>query len=265
MDFVEISEYNQIREPNQYGLVYPSRAKRMLNRITLDITYECDLKCPNCNRLCGILPRKNEISLSSIEEFINKSIELKKKWVHIYITGGEPSFHSRVKDIFKQVIRYVEFHKKEFDNNLTVKYCTNNHSKKSRQVLKSLPDFIVYNSYKKNSEQIFKPMCVAPVDLGFYDDNNLHPCIECCNYGMTLNYRGYYPCGESAAIDDVLIKKNLGIKKLEDVTLERMAEILHETCRYCGYYFDQFGTMRNSKLMVSSTWKQFLTNEKRKV
>jgi hypothetical protein len=258
MELIDIKSIEQIREPNKFGIVNPMKASRMLNRIVLDITYECSLKCLNCNRLCGIFNRKNETGLEKIKEFVDTSIRLKKKWAHIYIAGGEPSLHSRIYDIFGELDRYIKFYKKEFNNNLIVKYFTNNHSKKSNEILKKLPDFIINNSDKKDSNSSFKPICVAPIDLGFYDDNNLLPCSELYNCGMTLNYKGYYPCAEAAAIDDVFLKKDLAIPKFEDINFERMAAILHQTCRYCGYYFEPVGYRRSSGLMISKTWKNFL-------
>jgi hypothetical protein len=262
MNFIEIDNINQIGEPNRFGIVNPSKAIRMMNRIVLDITYECDLGCMNCNRFCGIFPRKKELNIDKICHFINSSIKLNKKWSHIYIAGGEPSLHSSIDDIFKQINRYIEFHKNKFETSLIVKYFTNNHSDQARLKLQHIPDYIVINSNKKDSNSNFKPICVAPIDLGYYDDNNLQPCQELYQCGMTLNHEGFYPCAEAAAIDDVFLKKNLAVKCLEDVTFERMAAILHETCRYCGHYFEGLGYRRSSQLMVSSTWKKYLKEMK---
>lgn len=244
------------------GIVNPSRAARMLNRIVFDVTYNCTLDCPNCNRLCGVFPRKNDISLSKIKGFVDSSIEMKKYWVHIFIAGGEPSLHPEIDSIFKELKRYVLFFKKEFKANSIVKYFTNNHSKKAQDRLKNLPDFInmVSNSDKKNAGTRFKPMLVAPIDLNFYDDNHLMPCQELYNCGMTLNYKGYYPCAEAAAIDDTFLKKDMAIEKLADVNFNNMVEILHHTCRYCGHYFEPLGFKRSEKLMISQTWKQHLKN-----
>jgi MoaA/NifB/PqqE/SkfB family radical SAM enzyme len=261
MEIIKIKKLAEIREANRYGIVHPSKATRMLNRIVLDLTYECTLKCLNCNRFCGILPRKSEIELAKITEFVNHSIEVKKKWAHIYIAGGEPALHSQIYKVFHEIDRYVTFHKQEFHTNLIVKYFTNNYSKESKEVLKKLPDYIINNSNKQNSNPRFKPICVAPLDLGFYDDDNLIPCKELYQCGMTLNHRGYYPCAEAAAIDDIFLKKNLAIKRLKDVTFRNMAKILHHTCRYCGYYFEPVGYRKSSVLMLSASWEIFLNKQ----
>jgi hypothetical protein len=261
LEIIEIEKLMQVAEPNRNGIVHPSKAIRMLNRIVLDITYQCSLKCPNCNRFCGIFPRTHETSLSIIRDFVDHSVRSGKRWHHIYIAGGEPSMHSRIKEVIVEIARYVEFHKAAFKSNLIVKYFTNNHAPKAGQVLRLLPDFIVVSSDKKDSAVRFKPICVAPIDLDFYDDQNLSPCQELYQCGMALNYKGYYPCAEAAAIDDVYLKRNLGIRNLEDATFENLSAILHQTCRVCGHYFEPIGYRRDSRLMVSSTWRRYLEKE----
>lgn len=259
MEMLEVHRLDQISEVPQYGLVNPRRAARMLNRIVLDVTYACTLACPNCNRFCGLFPRQNAITLAKVREFVDASISAAKRWVHIYIAGGEPSLHSELGGILAEVRRYDDFHKARFGGPLIVKYFTNGHSARSKEVLASLPDFIINNSDKKDSFDAFKPICVAPIDLGSYDDDRLRPCSESYDCGMALNFRGYYPCAEAAAIDDVLLKRDLAVTDLADATLERMALILHETCRYCGFYFEPVGCRRSSKLMVSPSWKKVLS------
>ena len=257
-----ITDISELRESNRCGIVNPSKAFRMLSRVVLDITYQCSLACPNCNRLCGIFPRNNSVDLAMIEEFVDISISTKKQWAHIYIAGGEPALHPHVEKIFQILQKYLDFHKKEYGFKVLVKYFTNNHTSRSRQILAALPeDYVVVNSQKKDSNRKFKPICVAPIDLGYYDDDNLRPCQELYQCGITRNYRGYYPCAPAAAIDDVLFDGALAVDNLSSVTFETMAAILHQTCRYCGHYFEPLGYRRDSRLMVSSTWDKIIKNE----
>ena len=259
MDRLIITDLTEICEPNRSGIVNPSKAFRMLSRIVLDITYQCSLACPNCNRLCGIVPRRHETSRQALAEFVDSSMAAKKKWEHIYIAGGEPALHSDIQGVFAELQRYIDFHRQEYGSRPLVKYFTNNHSAQARRVLAALPDdYIVVNSNKQDSSRSFKPVCVAPLDLGYYDDDNLRPCQELYQCGMALNHRGYYPCAIAAAIDDVLLDRKLGLQSLGEVTFERMADILHQTCRYCGHYFEPLGYHRESRLMVSQTWERFL-------
>lgn len=259
MDSLFITDITELREPNRYGIVHPSKAFRMLSRIVIDVTYQCSLACPNCNRLCGISPRNNAVNLETIRQFVAASIAMKKHWAHIYISGGEPALHPEIETIFTILQEYIDFHKINFGSKLLVKYFTNSHTERANQVLASLPeDYIVINSHKKDSNRSFKPMCVAPIDVDFYDDDNLRPCQELYQCGMTLNHRGYYPCAPAAAIDNVLLGGRFAITNLEEVTFEQMADILHQTCRYCGHYFEPIGYRRETRLMVSQTWKDFI-------
>jgi len=263
MDRLIITNIAELREPNRCGIVNPSKAFRMLSRIVLDITYKCSLACANCNRLCGIVPRNHETSIQTIREFVDSSIELKKKWEHIYLSGGEPALHGDIEGVFAELQRYIDYHKQAYGTKLLLKYFTNNHSPRARRVLADLPeDYIVINSNKSDSNRSFKPICVAPIDLGYYDDHNLRPCQELYQCGMALNYRGYYPCALAAAIDDVLLGGELAVKSLDEVTFERMADILHQTCRYCGHYFEPLGYRRESQLMLSTTWERFLNDQR---
>lgn len=258
---IEIRRIEDISEPNRFGLVHPSKAIRMLDRIVIDLTYECTLRCLNCNRFCGLFPRKHEIEIERIRRFVDQSLKMGKKWHHIYIAGGEPSLHPRLEEVFDEVDRYVEFHKKKFGTSLVLKFFTNYHSERAREVADRIPDYIVVSSRKKDSNSFFKPICVAPVDLDFYDDDNLRPCQELYQCGMALNYRGFYPCAEAAAMDDVFLRRNLGIGDLAEVNMENMAGILHQTCRFCGHYFEPLGYRRSTDLMVSPTWKEFLEKQ----
>jgi MoaA/NifB/PqqE/SkfB family radical SAM enzyme len=64
-----------------------------LNQIEIDITYECNLKCINCNRSSTQAPIKEGMTLEQIENFVRESVELNKKWKLINLLGGEPSIH----------------------------------------------------------------------------------------------------------------------------------------------------------------------------
>jgi len=256
-----ITKISEIEEPNRCGIVNPSKAYRALSRIVLDITYRCSLACPNCNRLCGAAPRNHEIGIDRVRQFVDDSIARNKTWEHIYIAGGEPSLHSDIESVLRILQRYIDYYERN-GRKLLVKYFTNNHSPEARRVLTGLSGFIVVNSEKRDSDRLFKPVCVAPIDLGFYDDQNLRPCQELYQCGMAMNYRGYYPCAVAAAIDDVLLGGQLATERWQDVTFERMAEVLHRICRFCGHYFEPLGYRRESRLMVSATWERFFNGQR---
>ncbi len=252
-----VTDKSQVLEEKQYGVIFPSRAKRMFDRVVIDITYDCNLSCRNCNRLCGIFPRKNEMSLQSIRNFVDDSIRLGKKWMTIYISGGEPTLHPDMLEIYDILGGYIKYRREIGERDPEVVHATNGVSSRTRSLLSRLPDFVteILNSEKNGPPMPFKPVTVAPIDLGLYDDDNLSSCTESWFCGICMNHRGFYPCAEAAAIDDVFLKQGIGVKKLENLSFKAMAEILHQTCRYCGYYLEPLGPVSREELMVSSSWE----------
>lgn len=258
-----INNINEIISEKEFGIINPARAKLMLNNLVIDVTYQCDLKCKNCNRLCGILPRKNEVNLNQIEQIVSDSIKLNKKWNRIIVAGGEPSLFSKINELYYILQEYSIYHNKVFDSQkLQIIHATNGLSKSTKMKIKSLPSVVthVYNSEKNNSEPYFQAMTVAPIDLGVYKEGELKVCSESWNCGICFNYRGFYPCAESASINDALISEDLSIKSLAQVNFESMSKILHKTCRYCGYYFESYGYKKSNELLISKTWNKLLNN-----
>ena len=80
----EITDLYQVIQEPQWGIVNPQRARQMLDGLVIDISYECSLACRNCNRLCGIFPRRGRISLERVESMVRESISLEKKWINSY-------------------------------------------------------------------------------------------------------------------------------------------------------------------------------------
>lgn len=261
---IEITRASQVIEEKECDIINPGYAKMMMDRIVIDVTYNCSMSCANCNRLCGAFPRTKDISLDTVRLFVKDSIETERRWRSIYICGGEPALHPHLPEIYKELGKYVKFFERFYkDDFLNVAHFTNNILPQSRKMLKELPNFVnrIWNSQKDNLDLPFIPMMVAPIDLGWYDDKNLKPCLESYGCGMTLNYRGYFPCAESAVISEILLRKNYAIKSLKQATFKRLAAILHKTCRYCGYYFEPSGFKRYNEMVCSKTWKKRIEEE----
>ncbi len=261
---IEVTKLKDVIEEKEHGILYPSRIKAAMNKITIDVTYNCNFTCPNCNRLCGIFPRKKDIPVEMIRQLIDDSLEIRKKWTYIYISGGEPSLHPGLQEIFAELKRYVDFSRRELQNDkLPIMFITNGYSETTKKVLEDMPNFIpyVFNSRKEPGvHPLFIPLTIAPVDFdGFFDASELRPCIESWYNGMLLNYRGYYPCAESAVIDEMFLKKDLAIRSLKDINFESIARIYQETCKYCGFYFEPYGYQLSRDLKCSRTWNAFLS------
>ena len=237
-----------------------------LNQIEIDITYECNLKCINCNRSSTQAPIKVGMALEQIEKFVRESIELNKKWKLINLLGGEPSIHKDFLEIVKLILNdYIVKHSPETILQVT----SNGYGDLVQESLSKLPKhknlIIDYASFK--DERIvpyFSPFNDAPIDKLDGSGKEYHKGCWVTSYcGIGLNQLGYYPCGVAGGIDRVF-KFNLGVQSLKEVD-ESIAKYLDTFCRFCGNFSDyekNFGNFipRNekaalSKPITSDSWK----------
>ena len=72
--------------------------------------------------------------------------------------------------------------------------------------------------------------------------------------GISLNYKGFFPCAVAGAIDRVF---GLGqaVKNLADVSEATMIEKYQSFCRLCGYYRP---IRESSQTLLSSAWRAAL-------
>ncbi len=242
-----------------------------LNQIEIDITYECNLKCINCNRSSTQAPTKEGMSLEQIETFVRESIELNKKWKLINLLGGEPTIHKDFLEIVNLILnKYII----QYSPDTILQVTSNGFGELVKERLSKLPKhknlIIDYASYKE--ERIvpyFSPFNDAPIDKPDGKEKEYHKGCWVTSYcGIGLNQMGYYPCGVAGGIDRVF-KFNLGIQSLKNVD-ESIAKYLDTFCRYCGNFSDyekNFGNFipRNEKApltkpVVSESWKKAYRN-----
>lgn len=237
-----------------------------LEQIEIDITYECNLKCINCNRSSTQAPIKKGMSLEQIENFVLESIELNKKWTLINLLGGEPSMHKDFIEIVNMILKeYIIPHSSQTILQIT----SNGFGEFVQQRLSQLPShpnlIIDYASFK--DERIvpyFSPFNDAPIDQPDGKDKEYQKGCWVTTYcGIGLNQLGYYPCGVAGGIDRIF-EFNLGIQSLKDVD-EGIAKYLETFCRYCGNFSDYENNAGNfiprnekaalSKPRISSSWR----------
>jgi uncharacterized radical SAM superfamily Fe-S cluster-containing enzyme len=238
-----------------------------LNQIEIDITYECNLKCINCNRSSTQAPIKDGMSVEQIENFVRESIELNKKWKLINLLGGEPSIHKDFLQIVNLILNeYIDKHSPETILQVT----SNGFGELVQERLSKLPKheklIIDYASFK--DERIvpyFSPFNDAPIDKPCGSEKEYHKGCWVTSYcGIGLNQLGYYPCGVAGGIDRVF-QLNLGIQSLKNVD-ESIVKYLDIFCRFCGNFSDyekNFGDFipRNEKAaltkpIISESWKK---------
>lgn len=238
-----------------------------LKKIEIDITYECNLKCINCNRSSTQAPIKEGMSLIQIQEFVQDSIGLNKKWELINLLGGEPTIHTDFIEIVNAILyNYII----PYSPNTILQVTSNGFGDVVQGKLKQLPKhknlIIDYASFKDDRVvPYFSPFNDAPIDNKSLSNQEYSKGCWVTSYcGIGLNQLGYYPCGVAGGIDRVF-EKNLGVKKLEDVD-ESISKLLNEFCKYCGNFTD-YGVNHGNfiprhekaaiiKPKISSTWKK---------
>jgi len=211
------------------------------NKIEIDILYECNLKCESCNRSSAQVKSKDYISLKQIENFIDESIKLKKRWELINILGGEPTLHPDFLKIIQLILKnYIE----KYSNTTILQITSNGFSNETKKILAQLPKhsnlYIDNKSFKTtNKIDYFTPFNNAPIDQGRYKNSTDFSagCWVASYCGINLNINGYYPCSVIGSIDR-LFQADKGEKNLSMIALEKQKKLMNEYCRYCGNYSD---------------------------
>lgn len=240
---------------------YGPQYLRSRKYIEIDITYQCNLYCNNCNRSSTQAPEKFHIKIEKIINFVDESINLKKFWKRIRILGGEPTLHPDFLKIINELLRYKCFYPE-----VIIEVVTNGYGKKVNNILSQLPKEIwIENSNKESTIQPeFGPFNLAPIDEKknmFVDYSNGCAIMRDC--GMGLTPMGYYPCAIAGGIDRI-IRKNIGYKYLPDNS-DDMLDLAKEFCQYCGRFRDGHYIPKNIRKPIleqktSKTWELFYRN-----
>lgn len=207
-------------------------------RIEIDITYDCNLKCLGCNRSCTQMPTTEQIELCDIEHFISDSIKVGKKWKQINILGGEPTLHKN----FEKIIELLQHYADNYSPNTVIQVVSNGAMQTSRNMCEKVKTkfnnvVIDYGSYKTdNKVEYFSSFNDAPIDDEIFRNAVFtNACWVTCYCGIALTSRGYYACALCGGIDRVLKECN-GVKSFTELTEEKLKEHFNKYCRLCGNY-----------------------------
>ncbi len=239
-----------------------------LQKIEIDITYDCNLKCLGCNRSCTQAPSSEMISLKEIRKYVEEWISLKKKWDLINVLGGEPTIHPN----FEAIIQYVhEEYIGKFSSSTLLQIVSNGYSEKSRKLCEELRIKysnvrIDYGSFKTNKVvEYFSPFNDAPIDDEKYRNADFSKACWVTSYcGIGLNNHGYYACAVAGGIDRI-VEKKMAIPNLSELSIKKLKEQLNEFCRYCGNYKayeENFGNFiprvekEPFKNVITESWKK---------
>ncbi len=207
------------------------RHRRSRDRIEIDITWACNLRCYNCNRSCEQAPTGESLSVADVARFVDDSLHTGKVWRRIRVLGGEPTLHPDLLPILSELLRY-----RARVPAVCIELATHGHGSKVRAVLASLPPGIeIDDSGKVSNTPAFATVNVAPVDLPSYrsaDYKNGCPVTSDCGIGLTP--RGYYPCAVAGGIDRIF---ELGLQREElPADGDDLTDQLDALCRLCGHF-----------------------------
>jgi hypothetical protein len=229
--------------------------RRSRDLIEIDITYDCNLRCMNCNRSCRQAPSETGMTLAQIERFCHESMKKGKRWKRIRILGGEPTLHP-------DIDRILECLHDAFGAQGTKIEIVTNGFGKANQVLRRLPEWVaVDNSNKRGPvQEHFGPFNVAPTDrlrYRFTSFGNGCQVPETCGVGLTPF--GYYGCAIAGGIDRIA-GFGVGRQELPDDD-DDMLDHFERFCRLCGRFGDGHFVPHNlrPRLMgerMSPTWKR---------
>lgn len=219
--------------PSLTGLLGP-QYRRSRERIEIDITYVCNLRCTNCNRSISQAPEKLHMPIEMVTRFVDESIQRKKRWKTIRVLGGEPTLHPQFLQILDELLRY-----RKWNPATVVEVVSNGYGQAVKRLLERIPPGIrLENTAKQgNLQPAFGPFNEAPVDdPAFRSADYRNGCSIMDECGMGLTPLGYYPCAVAGGIDRIAAKK-LGYASLPDDN-DDMIEVADELCRLCGHFKD---------------------------
>ena len=204
-----------------------------LRRIEIDLTWECQLRCRNCDRSCRQAPTDERMTVEQVARFVEETEAVGHKWERIAVLGGEPTLHPD----FPTIIDLLDQHRRRCAPELDLVVVTNGFGAQTELALSRLPSTVrVRNTAKKSADQPqFEPFNVAPIDLPeFASADFRNGCWITADCGVGLNRNGYYPCGVAGGIDRVFGLRT-GLHALPR-TVDELVSILDRSCRYCGHF-----------------------------
>lgn len=251
--------YSFIRSQGVVTRVFGRRYTRNPNFIEINITYRCNLACPNCLVSCGRgqAPSNEEMSVEQIQRFVQESINSGAKWHIIRVLGGEPTLHPEFTEILNILLEY----KHSYSPKTIISVSTNGHGDKVNEILSKVPEeIVIINSSKESPTQLFYRFNMAPKDSVMYNYADYsNGCYVTSIVGSALTPYGYYPCPVAGGIDRV-VGFNRGRKKLPEVN-DLMLEELKMFCPLCGLFGCQRYTYDS---LQSESWKIIYENYKLK-
>ena len=203
--------------------------------IEIDITYNCNLRCYNCNRSCTQAPSNDSMTIEQVAKFIDESITKNIQWKRIRILGGEPTLHQKLVIILEMLNKY----RIDMLPNSNIELVTNGFGRHVNERLSKIPDNVAIENSQKTSRvsTTLYPFNIAPIDLDQFKDMDFSGgCWIASECGIGLTPYGYYPCAIAGGIDRIF-GFDQGRKAVPDPD-DKMLSLLSMFCRYCGHFVE---------------------------
>ena len=226
------------------------------HNLAIEVTYDCNIKCQNCNRYCPEAPGGVEsyMSLEQINHFVQETYTMNHFWTVVKIAGGEPMMHP---DIMGMLNILEPLHKDGYAKKV---YLLTNGV--AAQKIKTIPPWVIV----VNSSKTAKPVTdyhgrigPAPSDIQMkvnLETNQCLPAVSDCS--ICLDAWGYYLTGPCAAVDR-LFGLNVGVKSLKEILdtdykcLDVQQKLL---CQYCGCATSYVGIPGNYSPILQTMFKR---------
>jgi hypothetical protein len=189
----------------------------MIN-MELNITLQCNMACPNCNRLCHVYRDRTEhMKLEQIQKFIDQIRN--SDGVHkLKILGGEPLLHPQFAEVYNIILPAVKdgaIQQIKIETNQTIPYPKVEEHKN-----------ITWHG-RSQARKKHQPALWSPIDLGFKTNPY---CKQIGTCGFSLDKYGYLPCSLA-----IMISRLYGVTHLYRYELPTEAWGLNELCKHCVF------------------------------
>ena len=229
--------------------------------LELDITYKCNMSCMQCNRVLGIFPSCETMSVEQIERILEESASMNKPFLNIRILGGEPTLHPHLLEI----LSVLDIYRRQLKN-CAISLWTNSNGEDTKKRLKQMPSWVKIHKASKKTKignEYFQAFLAAPIDYkGLHDEDYWSGCgqIRMGKCGVGISSFGVYVCPVAAAIDRV-VGLNIGLKSLKEISNESFSKQCNQLCCYCGHFLVDRGIIVPIET-VSNTWLRMKNSTK---
>jgi hypothetical protein len=221
------------------------------SRVELNITYDCNLKCKGCNRICDKTRLYPDMSVEQVKEFTDKLRSEDRYTSRVKVVGGEPTVHPQFLEIIEVLsVACVE--------GRIGKVAVNTNGVTARQYVgMTLPPGISWK-FSPPKKKRHRPFLWSPKDLCLLSHG---PCKMTRVCGYSLDSKGWLPCSAAPAIVKMFDLEYL--YKPFDGPLPEKPWGMEELCQDCIHGIDNFGNSGLSDMpamweMPSPRWADAL-------